>query len=209
VASASPEFARDPEVAAYHDRRAAEYDDWYRGRGRFAARERSGWHEEVEAVVELVGGLAPARTLDAACGSGFLTRHLRGLVVGLDQSPRMVAITQERLAEGVAIVGDALDLPFADAFDRVLTGHFYGHLPADERAAFLAEADRVAGELVFVDSALRSGVDPEQWEERVLDDGSSHRVFKRYLTANQLAREIGGQVILEGSWFVAARARLT
>ncbi|HEY5196472.1 MAG TPA: class I SAM-dependent methyltransferase [Solirubrobacteraceae bacterium] len=206
--SDGPQFARDPGVAAYYDRRAPEYDDWYEGRGQFAGRDRPGWREEVDAVVALVGGLAPGRTLDVACGSGFLTRHLRGLVVGLDQSRRMAALTQERVRAGVVVVGDGLNLPFADdTFDRVLTGHFYGHLPADERAAFLAEADRVAGELVIIDSARRPGVAPEQWEERVLDDGSRHRVYKRYLNGAQLAGEIGGEIVLDGSWFVAARTR--
>src|SRR6185503_1596891 len=100
-----------------------------------------------------------------------------------------------------------LDLPFADAaFDRVLTGHFYGHLPPAERSTFLAEARRVADELIVIDSALRPGVEPEQWQTRVLNDGSRHRVFKRFLTAEQLATEIGGEVVLSGRWFVAARA---
>ncbi len=199
-------FARDVATAAYYERRAAEYDDWYAGTGRFAARDRPGWDEELARVVALVAGLGAARTLDVACGTGFLTRHLPGLVVGLDQSPAMVAIAQARLPRGVALVGDALALPFADgAFDRVLAGHFYGHLPPDERAAFLAEAARVAsGELVVVDSALRPGVEPEAWQERTLDDGSTHRVFKRHLTPRQLADEIGGTVLLDGRWFVAA-----
>ncbi|WP_414686788.1 methyltransferase domain-containing protein [Mycobacterium sp.] len=42
-----------------------------------------------------------------ACGSGFLTRHLRGVVVGVDQSAKMVALTQSRLPQGVAMVADA------------------------------------------------------------------------------------------------------
>jgi SAM-dependent methyltransferase len=205
----SQAFARDPGTARYYDERAAEYDEWYEGRGRFAERERPGWASEVDRLVELVGSLPAGRTLDVACGSGFLTRHLRGVVIGLDQSPSMVALAQSRLPDGVAIVGDALELPFADgAFGLVLTGHFYGHLPPDERAAFLAEARRVAPELVVIDSALRPGVEPEKWEDRVLNDGSKHRVFKRHLTAGQLAAEIGGQVLLAGNWFVAARAGL-
>jgi SAM-dependent methyltransferase len=202
-----PAFARDRATADYYDRRAAEYDDWYEGRGRFAGRDRPGWAAEVARLVEFVGALSPARTLDVACGSGFLTRHLRGLVVGLDQSRAMVGLAQSRLPDGVALVGDALDLPFPDgAFDRVLTGHFYGHLPPDERATFLAEARRVGRELVVIDSAVRPGVEAEQWQERVLNDGSRHRVFKRYLTGQQLAAEIGGQVVLSGNWFVAAHA---
>ena len=88
----------------------------------------------------------------------------------------------------------------------MFTGHFYGHLPPPQRAAFLGEARRVGRELVVVDTARRPGVAAEEWQERVLSDGSRHRVFKRFFTGPQLAEEIGGEVLLEGSWFVAARA---
>jgi ubiquinone/menaquinone biosynthesis C-methylase UbiE len=118
----------------------------------------------------------------------------------------MVAIAQSRLPSGLALVGDALDLPFADgSFDRVFTGHFYGHLGEEERAAFLREVRRVASELVVVDSAVRPGVDAEQWQERLLNDGTRHRVYKRYFAAEQLAVELGGDVVLEADWFVGAR----
>ena len=201
-------FATDPATHAYYEARAAEYDDWWRGTGRFVERERPGWSDEVRGIVALVASLAPARTLDVACGTAFLTRHLHGLAVGLDQSPSMVAIAQGRLPRGVALVGDALALPFADgAFDRVLTGHFHGHLPPAERERFLAEARRVAGELVVIDTARREGVPAERREERILDDGSRHEVFKRFLDPGELAAEIGGEVLLAGRWFVAARAR--
>lgn len=203
-----PAFARDPATAAYYNRRAAEYDEWYLSAGRFASTDRPGWGAEVDGLVELVRGLPAARTLDVACGSGFLTRHLRGFAVGLDQSRAMVALAQSRLPDGLAMIGDALDLPFADSsFKRVLSGHFYGHLPPDERAVFLAEAKRVGGELVVVDAVLRE--DPEQWQERVLNDGSRHRVYKRYLRAQQLADEIGGEVMQDGAWFVVARTSWT
>ena len=73
--------------------------------------------------------LAPARTLDVACGTGFLTRHLRGEITALDQSERMLEIAAERVPEAMLVSGDALALPFADgSFDRLFTGHFYGHL---------------------------------------------------------------------------------
>lgn len=155
----------------------------------------------------LLQSLLLRRTLDVACGSGYLTRHLRGSVVGLDRSPAMAALTRTHLDGGRAIVGDALTLPFPDAaFQRLFVGHFYGHLPPDERAAFLAEAGRVAGELVVIDSGHRPGVPPEEWQERVLNDGSWHRVFKRYLSPEQLATELGGEVLMTGTWFVAARS---
>ncbi|HET6964989.1 MAG TPA: class I SAM-dependent methyltransferase [Acidimicrobiales bacterium] len=202
-----PAFARDEATARYYDRRAAEYDEWYRGTGLFADRHRPGWDEELERLEDVVASLPPARTLDVACGTGFLTRHLAGPVVAVDRSPSMVVRARGRTPGGLAVVGDALHIPAGGgAFYRVFTGHFYGHLPTYEREAFLAEVARVAGELVVVDSALRPGVDAEQWQERVLNDGSVHRVYKRYLSAGQLAAEIGGNVLLDGRWFVAARA---
>jgi ubiquinone/menaquinone biosynthesis C-methylase UbiE len=208
MASVRPAFARDSATADYYDQRADEYDEWYLGEGQYARRDRPGWSAEVDLLVQLVSQLPPARTLDVACGSGFLTRHLRGVVVGVDQSVKMVALTQSRLPQGAAIVADVLDLPFADkAFDRVITGHFYGHLPPDERHAFLAEARRLAGELIVVDSAWRPGIEPEQWQERVLNDGSRHRVYKRYLSGQQLAGELGGHTLLDGTWFSAAHVR--
>lgn len=202
----APAFATDPATAAYYDQRAREYDEWYTSKGRFAGRDRPGWEAGVEQVIDLVQRLPPASTLDVACGTGFLTRHLRGSVIGIDQSPSMAAIAKSRLSEGVALVGDGLRLAVADhAVDRVFTGHFYGHLSRQERAAFLAEARRAAAELIVVDSALRPAVEPEQWQERVLNDGSRHRVYKRYLSGDQLAEEIGGQPLLDGQWFVAAK----
>lgn len=206
--SASPSFATDPGTAAYYERRAAEYDEWYSGEGRFATRQRPGWADEVDGLVALIASLPAGRTLDVACGTGFLTRHFRGLAVGVDQSRSMVSIAQARLPGGVAIVGDALDLVVANqSFDRVFTSHFYGHLPADERDRFLGEARRVAPELIVIDSALRPGVEPEEHQERILNDGSRHAVYKRYLTAAGLADELGGEPILDGHWFVGASVR--
>ncbi|WP_346623462.1 methyltransferase domain-containing protein [Blastococcus montanus] len=202
-------FARDAATAAYYEQRAAEYDEWYLGKGRFAVRDRPGWDGEVAELVRLVRRLEPARALDIACGSGFLTRHLRGPVVGLDRSPAMALLTRSRIPTGGTLVGDALALPFPDgSFDRLFTGHFYGHLPTDERAAFLSEADRVAGELVVVDSASRTGAPAEEWQERVLNDGSRHRIYKRYLAPARLVAELGGEVVMAGTWFVAVRAAL-
>ena len=199
-------MTRDAAMRRYYDARAAEYDDWYLGRGLFATRDRPGWHDELEALTATLAALPPGRTLDVACGTGFLTRHLRGLVVALDQSVEMVRIAQKRLPEGLALVGDALDLPFADgAFDRVVAGHFYGHLEPGEREAFLAEARRVAGELIVVDSA---GDDAEEWQERRLNDDTRHRVFKRWFTPDALGAELGGgETLHAGDWFVAVRAQ--
>lgn len=192
----------------YYDARAAEYDEWYTGAGLFAARDRPGWHEAVRALEQAVASLPAARTLDVACGTGFLTRHLTGPVTGLDQSERMVEIARERVPEGSFVTGDAMTLPFADgSFDRVFTGHFYGHLEDGARQAFVAQAHRLAPELVVVDSAVRPDHEREEWQTRVLNDGSRHQVYKRYFDADELAAELGGGSVLHsGDWFVMVAA---
>jgi ubiquinone/menaquinone biosynthesis C-methylase UbiE len=193
----------------YYDHRAPEYDDWYLGVGRFAQRDRPGWEEDLNELQDDVAALAPARTLDVACGTGFLTRHLRGEITALDQSERMLEVAAERVPDAVFVSGDALALPFADgSFDRLFTGHFYGHLQDRDREAFLAEAERVASELVIVDSARRPDHEPEEWQERVLNDGSRYEVYKRFFDPDALAQELGGGSVLRASrWFVMVSSR--
>ncbi|HEX4034467.1 MAG TPA: methyltransferase domain-containing protein [Solirubrobacteraceae bacterium] len=195
----------DEGMREYYRRRAGEYDDWWNGTGLYAELDRPGWAEEVAELIEAIGALEPARTLDVACGTGFLTRHLRGEVVGLDQSAAMVEIAATRLPDGRTVCAEATPLPFADgAFERIFTSHFYGHLLDGERVDFLAQARRVAGELVVVDAALAPGRPSAEWQERVLRDGSRHRVFKRWFSAASLGAEVGATRVLHaGAWFVA------
>ncbi|MCW2963013.1 MAG: putative S-adenosylmethionine-dependent methyltransferase [Actinomycetia bacterium] len=192
----------------YYDRRAPEYDDWYLRRGLFEPRDREGWDAELEQLFSVIGALGPGRTLDVACGTGFLTRHLRGDVLALDQSPRMLDEAHRQAPSATIVQGDAFALPFtAHAFDRVFAGHFYGHLQPPERERFLGEARRVANELVVVDASRKhSGID-EHMSPRMLNDGSTWEVFKRYFTGAGLAEELGGgEVLLEGEYFVVVRA---
>ena len=195
-------------MKTYYDRRAHEYDDWWLGRGLYVDRDRPGWDDEVDVLAQLIASFEPARTLDVACGTGFLTRHLRGDVVGLDQSERMLGVAREQAPGATFVHGDALALPFADgAFDRVFTSYFYCHLEVEERKRFVAEARRVAPELVVVASVPGVGDALERHEERLLKDGSRWTVFKRVFTGAQLAGELGeGEVLHEGRWFVVVRA---
>ena len=195
-------------MKAYYERRAPEYDDWWLGTGLFMNRHRPGWDEERTALASTLAALSPARTLDVACGTGFLTQHLHGEITGLDQSASMLELAQAKIPEVQFIHGDALDLPFAgDTFERVLTSFFYGHLEEDDRKAFLREARRVAPELVVVDSAFHEDVEPVEWQERVLNDGSRWQVYKRYFEPGSLADELGGgRTLFAGRWFVAVQA---
>ena len=199
---------REPTAPEYYDRRAPEYDDWSLGAGLFEGRDRPGFAAEVEAVGAALRTLAPAVTLDVACGTGFLTRHLSGTITGLDQSERMLEIAREQVPDATFARGDGLALPFADgAFERVVSGHFYGHLDEWQRARFLAETRRVAGELVIVDASIAHSEVGEQWAQRTLEDGSEWTVFKRWFTPEGLLGELGGgEILMAGEWFLVVRA---
>lgn len=199
---------REPTAPAYYDRRAPEYDDWYLGRGLHADRDRAGFDDELADVRTAVAALAPAATLDVACGTGFLTRHLPGAVTGLDQSRRMLRVAAEQAPAATLVEGGALSLPFADdAFERVFSGHFYGHLDASQRATFLREARRVAAELVVADASIEHSEVGEEWSRRILEDGTSWEVYKRWFTPAGLLAELGGGDVLHaGTWFLVVRS---
>jgi len=192
----------------YYNRRAAEYDDFYLGAGLFAQRPRPGWHEEVDALRSILRSLPVRSVLDIACGTGFLTQHLPGRVAAIDQSPAMLQVARARLPAALVVQADAFRLPFRrSAFDCVSSGHFYGHLQGPARERFLAEARRVARQLLIFDAAWHAEVPPEAMQERQLNDGSRHAVYKRYFTPAQLTAELGGGTVLHGGrWFVAVLA---
>ena len=120
----------------------------------------------------------------------------------------MIAVAREQAPKAAYVQGDGLSLPFADgSFERVFTSHFYGHLEEDDRVRFLAEARRVAPELVVFDAALHGGEPRGEWQERVLRDGSTWTVYKRFFTGAGLLDELGGgTVVHEGRWFVLVRS---
>jgi ubiquinone/menaquinone biosynthesis C-methylase UbiE len=191
-------------VKAYYHARAHEYDDWWLHRGLYAARIRPDWPHERDHTFEVVRALTPKRTLDVACGTGFVTRFLAGEVTGLDQSEAMLEVAREQAPEAEYVQGDGLELPFEDgSFERVFTSHFYGHLEESERLRFLVEARRVAPELVVFDAARHGGEPRAEEQERVLNDGTRWTVYKRFFTGEGLLAELGGGTILhEGRWFV-------
>jgi ubiquinone/menaquinone biosynthesis C-methylase UbiE len=189
-------------VKAYYEARAREYDDWWN------------WHveehpDEYASLIVTVESIEPAKTLDVACGTGFLTRHLPGEVTGIDQSATVLEIAAQQAPAATLVEGEGIELPFEDgSFDRIFTSHFYGHLEEPERQLFLDEARRVGRELVVADSSARHpGAHPDGMQPRRLKDGSQWEVYKRYFTGDGLAAELGGgEVLLDGTYFVVVRA---
>lgn len=170
----------------YYDLRAGEYDStsWEAA--------DTGAREQAAAVIDAIAALPPAPTLDVACGTGFLSLHLRGEVTLLDASKEMLAIAATRLPSARLVHADALPLPFPDdSFGRIFSSAFYDHLRPPERARFLAEAQRVADELVLVEQT-RGAAHEEGREERFLESGERHEVYITYFSPDSLLAELGG-----------------
>ena len=188
-------------MKTYYDRRAAEYDETT-----YEALDAAQRHD-LRQLEEALARFEPPRVLDVACGTGYLTRLFSGDVTGVDQSEAMLSRARKRLPGATFVRADVPPLPFPDrSFDLALIAHFYGHLetPA-ERTLLIDEALRVAGALVVVEQAWQPGLPSETWQERELQDGSRHRVFKRYFTAEGLAAEIGADVLVDTPTFLAVK----
>ena len=191
----------------YYDRRAPEYDDAYTGRGRWPFTEAPGLEAEIPVLESFLRELPSAATLDVACGTGYLTRFLRGSVVGLDFSAAMLEQATARSAASSYVRADALALPFRDrSFERVFSSHFYGRLEKADRLRFVAEARRVAPSFVVLDSPYQEDRPAEGLRERDLLDGSRYTIYKKYFRPEELIEEIGGgEILFLSSWFVVAQ----
>ena len=88
---------------------------------------------------------------------------------------------------------------------RFFSSHLYGLLLPSERHSFLAEAQRVASEVVIVDAGRPKGVRAEEWQERTLSDGGYFKVFRRHFDPEGLAAEVRGEVLFGGRFYVLVR----
>jgi SAM-dependent methyltransferase len=99
----------------------------------------------IAAFARLSGLPRGARVADLGCGSGIFTELLRRAgyhAVGLDISPKLVALGMSKYPGLVLIEGDAEKLPFeSDSFDGVLLSGLVHHFPDPRRLA--AEVARV------------------------------------------------------------------
>jgi SAM-dependent methyltransferase len=137
-----------------------EYADETRYAARMAKQKTATGPDPYEVVFAAVAERAPRDVLEVGCGRGELAervaRELAARVVALDQSARMVELTAVRGVE--AIIGDVVELPFADAsFDCAVAAWMLYHASDLDRA--LEELRRVLrpdGRLVAATSSERN-----------------------------------------------------
>jgi demethylmenaquinone methyltransferase/2-methoxy-6-polyprenyl-1,4-benzoquinol methylase len=112
-----------------------------------------------------------ATVLDVATGTGAVARELlaqkRCTVVGLDQSPEMLAEARRRLSASVTLIeGHAEELPFPDAaFDALTFTYLLRYV--DDPSAVLRELARVVrpgGTIAGLEFALPRGLWRPLWE---------------------------------------------
>ena len=194
----------------YYDARAPEYDDWYLGRGLFSERERPGWERELAAL---------ERALAVAHLRSHPRRRLWNRLPDPSPSGRDGRARPER--------ADARDRPRAlpggglrpgrrlrAAVQRTVASSASSRRTStatsirSERALFLAEAARVAPELVVCDAAR-----PTRPRSRGAAGARSSRTARagRSTSASSCAEELaaelgGGEVMFAGDWFVVVRA---
>jgi SAM-dependent methyltransferase len=186
----------------YYDRRAHEYDatSWEHAGADRAA---------VDRLRKVLGSLAPARTLDVGCGTGYVSRWLPGRVTLLDASFAMLAIAGHRMPGSGRVRAAVPPMPFvSEAFERAFTANVYGHLTPALRSRLVADLLRVAGELVVVEQLSTSGEFVEGPEVRRLGDASRFAIHKCYFTVERLREELGGaEVLMSGPSFAIVRRR--
>ena len=108
-------------------------------------------------VEKLRAALPPGRAgrvFDVGSSAGGLSRELGLDPVSLDIDARAVLSARRRSPDGVALVGDAAELPFpARCFDLSLCVDISHHLPDTAWPRMLAELSRVTREtLIFLDA---------------------------------------------------------
>lgn len=127
-------------VQAAYDAIAGAYDEQLRDELRFKPLDRA----LLDALLELAG---EGTVADVGCGPGHVTRFLAARhsgVVGIDLSPRMIAIARQRAPELSFSVGSMLELPAEDnAWAGAVLLYSIIHLTPEERAAACRELARV------------------------------------------------------------------
>jgi len=187
--------APDRPMRAYYAARALEYDNVYRKPERQA---------DLRAIEQWVSPrFVGARVLEIACGTGYWTQFIAPValhVTALDAAPETLDIARGRVPGSNVefLVGDAYDLSQHASFDAAFLGFWFSHVPRARQRAFLLglnAALRPGAKVVMLDNRYVEGsstpvserdADGNGYQERRLDDGSTHRVLKNFPSEHEL-----------------------
>ena len=222
----------DPDLIAYYEARAPEYDDWYLRRGRYehGPIHDAAWNAELDAAGRWLDGLAMSgRLVELAAGTGWWSPLLaaNGELWMYDAAPAPLVRARERLVahrlRAHLHVRDAWAEPEAPPADGLFAGFWLSHIERGRTASFLDLAGRwltPGGRIALIDSLPdpRSGavdhpVPAGDRSMRRLADGREFDIVKVYRTPEELATALGAAgfvdvaVTTTGRFFVLATAR--
>lgn len=222
----------DPDLIAYYQARAPEYDDWYLRRGRYehGPIHDTAWNAELDAAGRWLDGLPlVGRIVELAAGTGWWSPLLASKASELwlyDAAEAPLERARERLvAHGLRAhihVRDAWAPPEGDPADALFAGFWLSHVERARTIAFLDVAGRwlrPGGRIALIDSLPdpRSGaVDhPAPDADRAirrLADGREFTIPKVYRTSAEIGTALTAAgfrdvaITTTGRFFVLATA---
>lgn len=193
--------APDP-MQAYYAARAPYYDDVY---------EKPERREDIAFLRRHLPAVFAGRTvLEVACGTGYWTQHIAPVAAAMTATDAVDEPLQlARARPGVGRVrferADAYDLPASlGLFEGAFAGLWLSHVPVERRGEFLASLHRrllPGAKVALIDNStvqLRDFPIAERdargntWQDRVLKDGTRHRVLKNFPAREELEAMIAG-----------------
>jgi demethylmenaquinone methyltransferase/2-methoxy-6-polyprenyl-1,4-benzoquinol methylase len=216
------------ELFAYYEAQAANYEDFYDGKGQAITALSGEYATDVAGATALLSSFGRGDVVDLACGTGFWLSVYRGNAASItlvDQSEQALAHCERRVQQlGLATVarivrGDVFDVPLSQSgYDACMLGFLLSHLtPADTDALFarLRTALRPRAELAVIDSvwsdARKLHRQRDGFERRTLADGRSFSIRKKYYDRPELESLLSRhglttQSVYSGNVFIAIRA---
>jgi ubiquinone/menaquinone biosynthesis C-methylase UbiE len=189
-------------MTAYYARRASYYDAVYERPERQAD---LAWMRQ-----RLVHQMSDQRVLEVACGTGYWTQFVAPVstsMVATDVTPEPLALARLRPNGGRAkfVLADAYFLPSTlGRFTAAFAGLWLSHVPIGRRPEFLngmnALLEPGARVVLFDNSPVQCHDFPvverdsegNTFQQRVLRDGSAHRVLKNFPDEAELMAMIAG-----------------
>ncbi|GAB1388548.1 MAG: hypothetical protein AMXMBFR78_04020 [Rubrivivax sp.] len=201
------------DLADYYRRRAASYERVYHKPERQAdLRAMEAWVRE---------RFAGRRVLEIACGTGWWTPHGAREArswLATDLEPETMAIARAKampptveFARLDAYALDGLDEMDARSFDAAFAGFWWSHVPLQRLAGWVGTLHaRLApgARVVVLDNRFVAGSSTpltrrdahgNTYQQRSLDDGSTHEVLKNFPDAQAL-RTVLGEAATDFAW---------
>ena len=189
-------------METYYAQRAAEYERIYAKPERQADLARM--RKDIPALFR------GARVLEIACGTGYWTPLIAEQaesVTALDYNEETMEIARRKSYPKRNVTfqqGDAYALPgWPRKFSACYAGFWWSHVPLAKADAFLSGLRKhlePGSTVAFMDNRYVEGsstpvsrrdADGNTYQQRRLDDGSSHEVLKNFPTAPELRARLG------------------